>query len=642
MSDNPHPPQRAWLWLAGWCFISTTLLYYPSFTLPFFFDDLDHLPYIETHHLTDLWQSSGGFPYYRPWAGTIWWVSYQLLGYHSSLFHHALNLLLHAGNGWLLGWLASQWAAEHKTKVGWLAATGYIFYPFSYQAVAWVGAVYHLWATFLVLLAVASHTQFQHSQKNGWWWLALLAAGLAPFAHENGMIAPLLMIGYTALHQPWRWRVLGYGLAWAGWGWAWLRVQDGTTAATSLNHAEAIGQNMAYFGQGLAYPWAWVGGWLHYQQGWNDLGTAVGLTLIALLLLLWLNYPRPSKLIIMGSALLALASLPAILLLDFAYVISGPRLLLMPSAGIALVWAGASEQLWRKPSRIAHAALFLLLWLTLAQNGTFVRQHLQQHTLLGRVWWQAVEIATAAQQAEQTPILINFPTSMTAPRPTYALGHEGTVFMVPYIFPLRIVQVNGAADSEPIFHNYEDTRPTMPYFYDVLGSNQDWPEVLASQTTAVVYHTHYTPNHITLTPVGAIAPAHAASAWQVSTAEHGLHLMDSQLTHIHEQQWQLTLHWQPTTPLPWGVAIFVHLIDEQGQLVGQADGQAWGNTLPLAQWPVGSRLTDQRTILMDSPPHAPIVGVHVGLYDWHTGERVPLITPDGRLHPTSYWFVPAP
>ena len=632
--------KRPWLLLAVWCGVITAVLYSPALSLPFFFDDLDHFPYIATHTLPDLWQSTGGFPYYRPFPSTIWWATYHLLGQHKPLLHHALNLLLHAANGWLVGWIATRLAppTNPQKAIGWVAASLYLAFPFSYQAVAWVGAVYHLWATFLVLAALFAHVQYQQRQQIGWLLLALGAVGLAPFAHENGLIAPVVLIGYSLLQRAWQWWMVGYVAPWGVWAWLWsLVTQNDTAASTSLNHAEAIWQNSAYFAQGFAYPFTWVGGWLRDNWGWNDLGMAVGLTLLAILLLTIATAPRLPKLVGAGVLFYGLAALPALLLLDFAYVISAPRLLLMPSVGAALVWAGAGGWVWAQRGRWGQAAVLLLLLITLAQNGEFIRRHLSQHTLLGEVWWQATQLTTAAQQTQQTPVFINFPTHLTAPTTTYPLGHEGTVFMVPYIFPLRIVQVNGAMQGEPIFRAYEDTRPAMPYFYDVLGMGEDWPAILATHQAAVVYNTHYTAESITLVPVGEIGPTQPHETGLMRTADGQLTLLDAQFSQLDEQTWQLKLVWQATAPLPWEMTIFAHATAENGTLITQADGQAWANTLPLAQWPIGSPLTDIRTFQLPASTAHP--QVRIGLYNWQTGARLPLQAADGTAVAEQGWLV---
>lgn len=630
-------------WLVIWCTAVTAALYHTTLALPFFFDDLDHFPYVASHTLPYLWQNTGGFPYYRPFPGTLWWLSYHLLGSHSPLLHHSLNVLLHATNGLLVGLVAWQLAPTRRATP-FLSATLFLTYPFSYQGVAWVGAVYHLWATFFVLFSLFAYGRYQATQRRAWLAVGLTAVLLAPFAHENGLIAPLLITLYALFNRTsWRslWRVGVWFAPLGVWAAVWRMVTTtaATTADTALNNAETLGQNTAYFAQGVGYPLTWLGGWLRDDWGWNDLQTAVWLSVLALAtaaLLLW--WHRAAwRTAVLGAACFILASLPAVLLLDFAYVISSPRLLMMPSAGIALLWGGILGEVWQKRGRVAQTAVALLLAIWLGQNGLFIQRHTGQHTLLGRAWWQAVELATAANRAGQTPIFINLPTSLTTPTATYPLGHEGTVFMVPYIFPERILSVNAGQPITAVLHRYDDIRPTMPYFYDVLGGGQDWATTLTTTSNATVYSAHYTADSIHFVPVGGLqASPSTTPAWQMASGD--LQLLSSQFTLVDELTGRLDLVWETAAPLPWELTIFAHAVDSTGQLVAQADGQAWDNTLPLGQWPPHTRITDTRTIVFPAPPTA--VQVFIGLYNWQTGERLPLALPDGTAVPPEGFLIP--
>ncbi len=91
----------------------------------------------------------------------------------------------------------------------------------------------------------------------------------------------------------------------------------------------------------------------------------------------------------------------------------------------------------------------------------------------------------------------------------------------------------------------------------------------------------------------------------------------------------LVLYWQATEPVTADLSVFVHLLGPSGDLVWQDDGAAAHGTRPTWSWSPGEAIADPHTILL--PADLP-VGDYVltaGLYDWRTGERLPILSPQG-------------
>jgi hypothetical protein len=677
-----HPNGYGWVWvgLAGWAIMLTAVFYGRSLALPFFFDDLDHLPYVARTTLPEIWQSAGGFPYFRPLGATVWRLSYLLWGGHNPVWLHAVNLALHALNGWLVGWLAFRlWQAGTRRRsviVAPFAIACFLLFPFSYQAVPWVGALYHLLATTLVLTAVVTAQKWQISHQNRWLALSLTAVFLAPFAHENGLIAAPLIMALQLLDEPppttlrrftfWLYPVIA--LLWLPIWWLAPKARD--TGEMALNNLETIGQNLAYFTQGLAFPFTWLGGWLRDTRGWSDLATAVLLSGLALALVLLtavvLRRLGWRSLLLFGFPLLwwLLASLPAILLLKFAYVISAPRLLMLPSVGAALLWALVAgtwlaypqtvldKQPSAKNTNFSQNKFFfsalsapsvvqkffaphtagILIALAILPAGWFITDHMNQHEKLGRVWWQLVEAVNQAPEQKQDSIFINFPGGLVNPTTFYPLGHEGTVFNVSYIPPERIYEVNsGRALSTSLrFRRYDDIKPQLPYLYGVLDQGQDWPELVAQTPNTAVYNTRYTTSHIWLEPVGGWPSPQATAEPLAVFPDYDLALLAGSHTAVSPDFSGLvvTLHWSAPRQLGYEWTTFVHLLDTAtGDLITQADGHALANTYPMGQWPENASLWEQRHVALPAGVRAEQVVTAVGLYNWQTGER--LVTQDG-------------
>ena len=91
----------------------------------------------------------------------------------------------------------------------------------------------------------------------------------------------------------------------------------------------------------------------------------------------------------------------------------------------------------------------------------------------------------------------------------------------------------------------------------------------------------------------------------------------------------LTLFWHAEGQPAADYTVFVHLLDEQGNLAGQADSPPAAGAYPTSLWETGEIVID-RHALPDLPPGR--YELKVGLYRPDTGERLPVAgSPDGAL-----------
>jgi hypothetical protein len=82
----------------------------------------------------------------------------------------------------------------------------------------------------------------------------------------------------------------------------------------------------------------------------------------------------------------------------------------------------------------------------------------------------------------------------------------------------------------------------------------------------------------------------------------------------------LSLFWRAEGMPPADYTVFVHLLDAQGNLAGQADSPPAGGAYPTSLWETGETIVDER-LLPDLP--AGRYFLQVGLYRADTGERLP-------------------
>ncbi len=92
----------------------------------------------------------------------------------------------------------------------------------------------------------------------------------------------------------------------------------------------------------------------------------------------------------------------------------------------------------------------------------------------------------------------------------------------------------------------------------------------------------------------------------------------------------LTLYWQAKESTGDRLSVFVHLLDAQGTIIGQSDGEPGNGAYPTSSWVPGETLTDRRTLTVRADaPAGPAILV-VGLYDPVTGKRVPWLDATGQ------------
>ncbi|MCW5854119.1 MAG: glycosyltransferase family 39 protein, partial [Anaerolineae bacterium] len=86
---------------------------------------------------------------------------------------------------------------------------------------------------------------------------------------------------------------------------------------------------------------------------------------------------------------------------------------------------------------------------------------------------------------------------------------------------------------------------------------------------------------------------------------------------------QMTLAWQALAPTDTDLNYFVHLVGQDGRMLGQADGAPLGGSYPTNAWAEGETII--QTIAVRVAQDAPTgpAAVRFGWYDWRTGVRLP-------------------
>jgi hypothetical protein len=93
---------------------------------------------------------------------------------------------------------------------------------------------------------------------------------------------------------------------------------------------------------------------------------------------------------------------------------------------------------------------------------------------------------------------------------------------------------------------------------------------------------------------------------------------------------RLTLHWQAERPLNADYTVFVHLLDQDGEIVAQQDGQPGQGTYPTSVWDEGEVVSTRHTLRIDPKLPAGKYTLAAGWYLLETGVRLPVLDEAGR------------
>jgi hypothetical protein len=89
------------------------------------------------------------------------------------------------------------------------------------------------------------------------------------------------------------------------------------------------------------------------------------------------------------------------------------------------------------------------------------------------------------------------------------------------------------------------------------------------------------------------------------------------------QRVPVVLYWLAVQPDGKDYTVFIHLVDETGNLLAQADGVPQNGRFPTTIWAPGEQVIDEH--LLTLPPDLPVgtYQIRIGLYDAQSGQRIP-------------------
>ncbi len=98
----------------------------------------------------------------------------------------------------------------------------------------------------------------------------------------------------------------------------------------------------------------------------------------------------------------------------------------------------------------------------------------------------------------------------------------------------------------------------------------------------------------------------------------------------------LTLLWQSDEAISQNYSIFVHVLDQQGNLISQADGVPYDGLYPLTHWLPNSLIKDVRQLDLNSQAHT----LALGIYDPAADRRLPATDVQDNPLPNNSFLIP--
>jgi len=84
----------------------------------------------------------------------------------------------------------------------------------------------------------------------------------------------------------------------------------------------------------------------------------------------------------------------------------------------------------------------------------------------------------------------------------------------------------------------------------------------------------------------------------------------------------VTLYWQARAETAHSYKVFVHLLDEEGRIVTQADAFPAGGKRPTTGWLAGEVIADRYALALPGNLKAGSYQLAMGLYDPESGNRL--------------------
>jgi hypothetical protein len=225
---------------------------------------------------------------------------------------------------------------------------------------------------------------------------------------------------------------------------------------------------------------------------------------------------------------------------------------------------------------------------------------------------------------------------MASKEPVYRIGSEGLTFIPEYVRVQDFVYVNTGVEPRILTANHEPTKKDWNAYigYAHEGGDGTWLEKQIRRAHGI-YLMAYPGEELRFVHAGSLKPGGespgTAPAPEARFGDEFL-LLEHEVTDT-DPNLTLDLWWACLQPPAEDTTVFVHVYDDGGQLIAQADGYPLQGLLPALQCQSGDVVHDIRYLtLPQNAANAPY-RIVTGWYHSATGTRLPALDRDGQPVP---------
>jgi hypothetical protein len=621
----PQSPFRFDLIVVAAIVLLTLLLYAPSLRYPFVWYDADDLLRAVKYPVETLFSGVPNYQYYRPLIFTFWKLILNTWGADSAPIFHVYLIGGHLLNAVLLYALTR--ALTRSRSIAAVAALLFTVYPFSYQAVTWIIAHQPPSLAF-VLAGLLVYTKARSGQPTTLRrsmtlnLLALVLLIIAMLLHESAYVSAGLIIlieAYLLLTK----RVAKISL----WPLAYIAVTGAmyllysSTAKSSPPQATFEVATGLYLLQGLTYPAAMLLARVCQPASCDPASLLVPASVIFLIVLaVFWKLQRTLLIGLFGLLWFLGGILPTWAGRDFVYNEYAPRLLYLAGCGAciaiaAIIGRGAETARFnfRRVTAVGLVALILLQSLLFV----FRRQGLHDEAFALLTQENDAMFAPRAGQA----LFINTIELFTFKDQEFPLGWFGAlvspwhnrIVTDRHLRPLNADWVIDPAQAQQV----QDRSSLKLDFHGQVQSPDQLQTAILSATQ--VFRVEAPRSDLHLFEIGQVEHNVPPPGSVVASWPDELRLISATVTSEAGAP-VLNLDWFIGGPIDPQVTVFVHVLNDAGQVVAQADGDLVGGYVPLGLWQKNDRIQERRVLsFVETGEHYRIA---LGLYNRSTQQRL--------------------
>ncbi len=586
------------------------LLYFPSLDDFFFGDDMGEISFSMLD--APRWLS-GTFDvrvvdhWFRPIKRIIFLVNFHLFDLNP-VGYHVVNLGLHILNGLLLGLAMALWTG--RRFLGFLASLVFVSHPAYSETVSWIAGVNELTAVFFYLLCLIFWAWYLKRGGRRRYIGTLIAFSGALLAKETTALLPALMLLYEVITCGPRldWRRLWVKHVPFGAIWALYLVMELVVQSRSYlmeNSRYTVGwhalRNLGDYLAMLAYPVWPIEGEL------EAIAARVGMAVLAIVLAYYLVKGRAIQRFLVALTLVGI--LPFIFFREGVW----PRYSYMGGLGFAAIagsaiWDG-SRALWAERGRDLVLAVLVVLVSGYAVQTRDYQDAYAARSAIYEESYRKLEESAADVDLGEKVYFVNSPFDAWMPTTMLQLARrnpylEGILVMDgARLFSWgwgenRMVALEDGPLAGPL---HRDDGTHLIYF--------EGSRLGKEETGFEGWRVVDGPSHLVMVEFGGLVRLIGYDVDELASEGSALNLV---------------LYWQRLGELDRQHSAFVHLIDDEWRMWGQADGIPRVGADVSDEWGDGRMLRDARTIAIPADVPSGTYRLEIGVYRPDTMERLKL------------------